>query len=75
MFFFFRLDCKPSGIKLPRGQTCPSTQCVGTAFDLGNTTSDSDCSLSRCSYAGYINGTIETTLTQESTCPSSPGKF
>lgn len=67
------LDCKPSGIKLPRGQTCPSMQCVGTAFDLGNTTSDSNCSLSRCSYAGYINGTIETTLTQESTCPSSPG--
>lgn len=63
------LDCKPSGINLRQGQTCPNMQCVGTAFDLGNTTSDSNCSLSRCAYAGYTNGTILTTISQESTCP------
>lgn len=64
------LNCEPSGIILPQRQTCPSMQCVGTSFDLGNTTSDSNCSRSRCSYAGYTNnGTIMTTLSQESTCP------
>ncbi|GKB61059.1 zf-CCHC domain-containing protein [Tanacetum coccineum] len=36
----------------------------GTAFDLGNTTSVSNCNLSRCAYAGYRNGTILTTLTK-----------
>ncbi|GKC75927.1 hypothetical protein Tco_1126701 [Tanacetum coccineum] len=41
-----------------------------TAFDLGNTTSVSNCNLSRCAYAGYRNGTILTTLTEESTCPA-----
>ncbi|PWA55567.1 lysm domain GPI-anchored protein 2 precursor [Artemisia annua] len=65
------LQCEPSGISLPNGPTCPSTQCAGTAFDLGNSTSDSNCNLSRCAYAGYnTNGTILTTLTQESTCPA-----
>nr|GEV86849.1 LysM domain-containing GPI-anchored protein 2 [Tanacetum cinerariifolium] len=64
------LQCEPSGISLPNARTCPSTQCAGTAFDLGSTTSVSNCNLSRCAYAGYRNGTILTTLTEESTCPA-----
>ncbi|XP_076914987.1 lysM domain-containing GPI-anchored protein 2-like [Bidens hawaiensis] len=67
------LNCQSSGINLHNGRTCPSTQCPGTAFDLGNTTADSGCSLSRCSYGGFINNTIYTQLTQESTCPGGSG--
>ncbi|KAI7731126.1 hypothetical protein M8C21_011435, partial [Ambrosia artemisiifolia] len=63
------LNCEPAGIQLRNGGTCPSTQCAGTAFDLGNTTSDSPCSQSRCAYGGYGNSTIYTLLTSESTCP------
>ncbi|XP_023756160.2 lysM domain-containing GPI-anchored protein 2 [Lactuca sativa] len=66
------LECKPSTIILPQGQTCPSMQCVGSDFNLGATTFDSNCKHSRCSYAGYTNRTIFTTVTHESTCPSSP---
>ncbi|KAI3795614.1 hypothetical protein L1987_38270 [Smallanthus sonchifolius] len=66
------LNCESSGIIRPNGQTCPSTQCPGTAFDLGNTTADSGCNRSRCAYGGYRNNTIYTDLTQESTC-SPPG--
>lgn len=67
------LNCEPAGIHLRNGSTCPSMQCSGTAFDLGNTMSDSSCSLSRCVYGGYshsnTNNTIYTELTQENTCP------
>lgn len=63
------LECEPSGINPPKGQTCPSTQCSGTSFHLGNITSESNCKQSRCAYAGYTNSTIFTTLTEESTCP------
>nr|KAJ0189837.1 hypothetical protein LSAT_V11C800438300 [Lactuca sativa] len=69
------LECKPSTIILPQGQTCPSMQCVGSDFNLGATTFDSNCKHSRCSYAGYTNRTIFTTVTHESTCPSSPSVF
>ncbi|KAK9051893.1 hypothetical protein SSX86_028521 [Deinandra increscens subsp. villosa] len=64
------LNCMPSGISLRT--SCSSTQCPGTSFDLGNTTSDSGCSLSRCAYGGYRNNTIYTEVTKESTC-ASPG--
>ncbi|KAJ0867138.1 putative LysM domain-containing protein [Helianthus annuus] len=67
------LNCEPAGIQKRNGGTCPSMQCAGTSFDLGNTTSDSPCSLSRCAYGGYGNNTIYTELTQESTCPGGSG--
>ncbi|KAD4982165.1 hypothetical protein E3N88_18836 [Mikania micrantha] len=63
------LNCEPSGIVLPNGRTCPSTQCAGTAFDLGNSTSESGCNRGRCAYGGYRNNTIFTEVTQENTCP------
>ncbi|KAL8267945.1 hypothetical protein R6Q59_001743 [Mikania micrantha] len=65
------LNCEPSGIVLPNGRTCPSTQCAGTAFDLGNSTSESGCNRGRCAYGGYRNNTIFTEVTQENTCPGS----
>nr|XP_043612880.1 lysM domain-containing GPI-anchored protein 2-like [Erigeron canadensis] len=69
------LECEPANIILPVGkqQTCPPTQCAGTSFDLGNTTLDSNCNLSRCAYAGYDDRRIFTALTQESTCPAGNG--
>ncbi|KAK1434360.1 hypothetical protein QVD17_00099 [Tagetes erecta] len=67
------LYCEPSGISLPNGKTCPSTQCPGTSFDLGNITSSSGCNLSRCAYGGFGNNTIYTEQAQESTCPAPEG--
>ncbi|XP_071726291.1 LEAF RUST 10 DISEASE-RESISTANCEUS RECEPTOR-LIKE PROTEIN KINASE-like 2.5 isoform X2 [Rutidosis leptorrhynchoides] len=63
------LECEPSGIMLPNNQTCPSMQCVGTSFYLGNTTLNSDCNRTRCAYFGCTNNTIFANLTQESICP------
>ncbi|KAI3736454.1 hypothetical protein L6452_15995 [Arctium lappa] len=63
------LECEPSGLTLPRGQTCPSTQCEGTSANLGNITSGSGCNRSRCVYTGYTGGRIHTAISQESTCP------
>ncbi|KAJ9550201.1 hypothetical protein OSB04_014246 [Centaurea solstitialis] len=67
------LECEPSGLALPRGQTCPSTLCEGTSFNLGNITSGSGCSRSRCVYTGYTDGRINTTISRDSTCPGNNG--
>ncbi|XVE93988.1 hypothetical protein REPUB_Repub01dG0241600 [Reevesia pubescens] len=61
------LHCEPT--QKNSSQTCPSRQCEGSeGLLLGNSTTGSDCKT--CSYAGYNNSTIFTTLVQDSTCSS-----
>ncbi|XP_017971749.1 PREDICTED: lysM domain-containing GPI-anchored protein 2 [Theobroma cacao] len=64
------LRCEPSQNKPSRWETCPSMQCEASdGLSLGNSTT-SGCNRTTCSYAGYNNSTIFTTLEQDSTCSS-----
>ncbi|GMI87999.1 lysM domain GPI-anchored protein 2 precursor, LysM-containing receptor protein 1, CEBiP-like 1 [Hibiscus trionum] len=67
------LRCEPTQTNRPsRWRSCPSMQCEGSqGLSLGNVTA-SGCDISTCSYAGYNNTTIFTTLVQgrNSTCSS-----
>lgn len=68
----YTLQCEQSSLSSSVFKTCPSRQCQGNLY-LGNTTissSSSSCP-ETCSYAGYTNETILTTLAPESTCKDS----
>ncbi|XP_065866283.1 lysM domain-containing GPI-anchored protein 2 isoform X1 [Euphorbia lathyris] len=65
------LECEPSGLPPAANSswsTCPSMLCDQTTLSLSNTTTTSGCNTSTCSYSGFSNQTIMTTL---STCPAS----
>ncbi|KAG7579441.1 LysM domain [Arabidopsis thaliana x Arabidopsis arenosa] len=67
------LSCEPSQIRPSNSTwpTCPPSRCEGAeSLFLGNTTSSS-CGPRSCTYAGYSNQTIFTTLSP--TCPDSAG--
>ncbi|KAI5647719.1 hypothetical protein M9H77_33724 [Catharanthus roseus] len=65
------LQCEPTQLNSSLWQSCPSTQCQGAQLmSLGNSTS-AGCNRTSCTYAGYTNQTILTTLVPESTCPAS----
>ncbi|XP_058191153.1 lysM domain-containing GPI-anchored protein 2-like isoform X2 [Rhododendron vialii] len=69
------LQCEPSQAQSTLWTTCPSLQCQGAeSLYIGNTTTSS-CNRTSCTYAGYNNQTISTTLTSLSTCPASDGNI
>ncbi|KAL5199936.1 hypothetical protein ABZP36_021139 [Zizania latifolia] len=77
-------SCGPGDLKLyctPTTLTasCSSMQCPNSSLMLGNVTAQSTsggCSVSSCSYAGFVNGTIATSLSSglQPTCPG-PHQF
>ncbi|XP_073292818.1 lysM domain-containing GPI-anchored protein 2-like isoform X2 [Primulina huaijiensis] len=67
------LQCVPSGQLKTGAGSCPSVLCEGPGnLSIGNSTS-SGCNRTTCSYAGYNNQTILTTLALNSTCPAVGG--
>ncbi|KAM7253356.1 hypothetical protein ACFE04_025974 [Oxalis oulophora] len=65
------LYCMPSSL----AASCSSMQCKNSNLMLGNTTmqqSSAGCNVTRCSYGGFVNGTILTTLST-SLQPRCPG--
>ncbi|XWS62574.1 hypothetical protein CRYUN_Cryun06bG0022700 [Craigia yunnanensis] len=62
------LHCEPSQNTPSKWKTCPSMQCEG--LSLGNSTT-SGCNRTICSYAGFNNSTIFTSLVQDSSCSTS----
>ncbi|GJM98640.1 hypothetical protein PR202_ga15669 [Eleusine coracana subsp. coracana] len=66
------LFCVPAPLA---DSTCSSMQCSNSSMMLGNFTlmmTSAGCSVTSCSYGGYVNGTILTTLTT-SLKPRCPG--
>ncbi|RLN35574.1 lysM domain-containing GPI-anchored protein 1-like [Panicum miliaceum] len=66
------LFCVPAPLA---DSTCSSMQCSSSSMMLGNFTlqmTSAGCSVTSCSYGGYVNGTILTTLTT-SLKPQCPG--
>ncbi|KAF8779751.1 hypothetical protein HU200_002336 [Digitaria exilis] len=66
------LFCVPAPLA---DSTCSSMQCSNSSMMLGNFTlqmTNAGCSVTSCSYGGYVNGTILTTLTT-SLKPQCPG--
>ncbi|TVU09770.1 hypothetical protein EJB05_43265 [Eragrostis curvula] len=66
------LFCVPAPLA---DSTCSSMQCSNSSMMLGNFTlmmTSAGCSVTSCSYGGYVNGTILTTLTT-SLKPQCPG--
>ncbi|KAL6861217.1 hypothetical protein ACP4OV_016917 [Aristida adscensionis] len=64
------LYCTPTSLTA----SCSSMQCPNSSLILGNVTaqpSSGGCSVSTCSYTGYVNGTIATSLSSglQPTCP------
>ncbi|XVF45665.1 hypothetical protein PTKIN_Ptkin02bG0225300 [Pterospermum kingtungense] len=59
------LRCEPSLVKPSKWATCPSMQCAGD-LSLGNSTTTLGCNRTICSYAGFNNSTIFTSLVQDS---------
>ncbi|MBA0833677.1 hypothetical protein Goarm_006102 [Gossypium armourianum] len=60
------LHCEPSQNKPSKWDTCPSMKCQGAeGLSIGNSTA-AGCNRSTCSYAGFNNSTIMTTLVQDS---------
>ncbi|XWS40273.1 hypothetical protein CRYUN_Cryun18bG0126600 [Craigia yunnanensis] len=65
------LHCEPSQNKPSKWETCPSMQCEGSeGLSLGGSTT-SGCNQSTCSYAGFNNSIIFTSLVQDSSCSTS----
>ncbi|MBA0771760.1 hypothetical protein Gotri_007237 [Gossypium trilobum] len=65
------LHCEPSQNKPSKWDTCPSMKCQGAeGLSIGNSTA-AGCNRSTCSYAGFNNSTIMTTLVQDSSSCSS----
>ncbi|XP_062228396.1 lysM domain-containing GPI-anchored protein LYP6-like [Phragmites australis] len=69
------LYCTPASLTA----SCSSMQCSNSSLMLGNMTAQptsGGCSVSSCSYGGYVNGTIATSLSSglQPTCPG-PHKF
>ncbi|WCJ39996.1 LysM domain-containing GPI-anchored protein 2 [Euphorbia peplus] len=67
------LECESSGLKPAVNSSwsmCPSMQCAESDMALG-TMKFGDCNTSTCSYSGFSNQTIMTTLSTLSTCPGS----
>ncbi|MBA0878719.1 hypothetical protein Goshw_029502 [Gossypium schwendimanii] len=65
------LQCEASQNRPSRWERCPSMQCEDSqGLSLGNVTT-SGCSRTTCSYAGFNNSTIFTTLVQDSSCTTS----
>ncbi|KAL9245547.1 hypothetical protein vseg_019186 [Gypsophila vaccaria] len=67
------LYCTPATLAV----SCSSMQCRGSNLMLGNVTmqqSSAGCNVTSCSYNGYANGTIITTLTAslQPRCPGAP---
>ncbi|GKA71138.1 LysM domain-containing GPI-anchored protein 1-like protein [Tanacetum coccineum] len=66
-----RLYCQPASLSV----SCSSMQCKGSNLMLGNVTvqqSSAGCNVTSCSYGGFVNGTIITTLSS-SLQPRCPG--
>ncbi|XP_076956063.1 lysM domain-containing GPI-anchored protein 1-like [Bidens hawaiensis] len=66
-----RLYCQPASLSV----SCSSMQCKGSNLMLGNITvqqSSAGCNVTSCSYGGFVNGTIVTTLSS-SLQPRCPG--
>lgn len=68
----YTLQCQPSGLRAVNWPTCPAMQCPGSNLSLGNSTIQSSCTRTTCSYAGYNRQTVLTTLADENTC-AAPG--
>ncbi|WVZ82033.1 hypothetical protein U9M48_029345 [Paspalum notatum var. saurae] len=71
------LYCTPAPASLTA--SCSSMQCPNSNLILGNVTAQTTtggCGVSSCNYAGYVNGTIATTLSSglQPTCPG-PHQF
>ncbi|GAV84125.1 LysM domain-containing protein [Cephalotus follicularis] len=69
------LYCTPASLAV----SCSSMQCRNSNLMLGNSTvqqSSAGCNVTRCSYSGFVNGTITTTLstTLQPRCPG-PQQF
>jgi hypothetical protein len=69
------LYCTPASL----AASCSSMQCPNSSLVLGNVTAQptsGGCSVSSCSYAGLVNGTIATSLSSglQATCPG-PHQF
>ncbi|XVF00778.1 hypothetical protein REPUB_Repub04eG0030700 [Reevesia pubescens] len=67
------LHCQPSQIGPFNSswETCPSMQCEGSeSLSLGNSSATTSGCRSTCSYAGFNNSAIFTTLVQDSSCTS-----
>ncbi|XP_022725842.1 lysM domain-containing GPI-anchored protein 2-like [Durio zibethinus] len=62
------LNCEPSGNKPSKWDACPPMQCEGLSLGSSNT---SGCNRSTCSYAGFNNSIIFTSLVQDSSCSTS----
>ncbi|KAB5568604.1 hypothetical protein DKX38_002397 [Salix brachista] len=66
------LYCMPASLAV----SCSSMQCRNSNLMLGNVTvqqSSAGCNVTSCSYGGYVNGTIMTTLSTYLQ-PRCPGK-
>ncbi|XXG87243.1 hypothetical protein AAC387_Pa11g1972 [Persea americana] len=66
------LYCTPSSLAV----SCSSMQCRGSNLILGNVTAQptsAGCNVTSCTYGGYVNGTILTTLSTslQPRCPAS----
>ncbi|KAL5705191.1 hypothetical protein ACHQM5_023527 [Ranunculus cassubicifolius] len=67
--WILQCDPSPEGVKTPNWPKCPSMQCA-SGLSLGKTTSSSSCGVSTCSYTGYNNQTILTSVIGGPTCTS-----
>lgn len=68
---FCSMYCEPASLEV----SCSSMQCRNSKFMLGNITSQetsAGCKLTTCTYNGFANGTILTTLSR-SLQPRCPG--
>ncbi|XVE48746.1 hypothetical protein DITRI_Ditri01bG0026800 [Diplodiscus trichospermus] len=59
------LNCEPSQNKPSKWESCPSMQCEGSSLSLGNSSNATSGCRSTCSYAGFNNATIFTTVVQD----------
>ncbi|XP_062110078.1 LEAF RUST 10 DISEASE-RESISTANCE LOCUS RECEPTOR-LIKE PROTEIN KINASE-like 2.1 isoform X2 [Humulus lupulus] len=60
-----RLQCEAA--QLTPTKACPSMKCPNSNLALGKSTADTSCSITTCSYVGFNNQTIFTTLLNLST--------
>lgn len=74
-YAWVRLQCEPSQILRPhksKWDTCPAMQCESESLSLGNTNSNG---CSQCTYVGYNETSILTSLSTLSTCSSKSALF
>ncbi|CAN6480891.1 unnamed protein product [Victoria cruziana] len=62
----WRLQCEPNPVT--NTSVCPSMRCKGTKMVIGDSVTGDGCGSKTCSYAGYTNHSILTTIAAGPTC-------